>query len=75
MVGGESDYIASICCKKLTMHVFHSPISRKTQSPSFLRRRKFQISLHDENEQTIESELEDSSGEYATAAERSNRDR
>ena len=55
MVGGDSDSIASICCKiKSTMHDFHSTIFWKTQSPScYLRRRdfffNFRFVLHDEN--------------------------
>ena len=78
MVGGESDYIASICCKmKSTMHNFDSPIFRKTQSPScHLRHRKFQIFyIMKMFEQAVESELGDSSGEYEAAAEGNSCDR
>ena len=79
MVGSEFDSIASICCKiKSTMNDFHSPIFQKTQSPScHLRRRVFLISacfyMMKMFEQTVESEVEDSSGEYETASERNSR--
>ena len=82
MVGGESDSIGSICCKiESTMHDFLSPIFRKTQSTSCHRRRRdfFKISylfyLMKMFEQTVESELEDSSGEHETATERYSRAR
>ena len=63
--------------KKSITHDFHSTIFRKTQSPPYhLRRRQFQIFYTMKMfEQTVENKLEDSSGEYETAAERTSRNR
>ena len=82
MVGGESDSIARICCKiKSTMHDFPSPFFERHKVPRDICAREISFLISDlfymrkMFEQTVESELEDSLGEYGTAAESNSRDR
>ena len=66
MVGGGPDSIASICYKKLTMHDFHSPFfERHKVAPAICAGKNFRFCyMMKMLEQTVESELEDSTGEY-----------
>ena len=71
MVGGESDSIANICCKNKIDYALPY-FSRDTKSLESFPPAKISDFCYTMKifERTVESELEDASGEYATAAEK-----
>ena len=79
MAGSESDSIANICCKKIIDYARLSFTYFSKDTKSLLPSAPAKISqffhIMKIFEQTVESELEDSSGEYETEAERISRNR